>query len=124
MRNKTIKNIISLAITVALIATLIAVYRKYNFNDFIKSISIRNVTTFERDKEEKCSQMDSYKIKSDDYNDALFYETVSVIPNTSYKVTCKVKVENVENKSLEKEGGANICITDTIEHSKMITRKL
>ncbi len=123
MKNKTIKNIISLAIMVALIATLIAVYSKYNFNDFIKSISIRDVTTFERDKEEKCSQMDSYKIQSDDYNDALFYETVSVRPNTAYKVTCKVKVENVENENMEKNGGANICITDTIEHSKMITRK-
>ena len=75
------------------IIALVVIYSKYNYNDFIKSVRERDKTTFVRDHEIKCSDMDSYKIENTDYNDAMFYETISVTPNTPYKVTCKVKVQ-------------------------------
>lgn len=104
---------------IAIIA-LIVVYSKYNYNDFTKSVQEREKTEFTRDNEVKYSKMDSYKIENKDYNDAMFFETISVTPNTPYKVTCKVKVENVENENNTRSGGAHICIAGTTERSIMI----
>ena len=106
--------------TTAIIA-LIVVYSKYNYNNFMKSVREKDKTEFTRDQEIKCSEMDSYKIESIDYNDAMFYETVSVTPNTPYKVTCKVKVKDVENEGNSKTGGAHISIAGTTERSVMIS---
>lgn len=102
------------------IIALVVIYSKYNYNDFIKSVRERDKTSFVRDQEIKCSEMDSYKIENTDYNDAMFYETVSVTPNTPYKVTCKVKVENVINENDMKSGGAHISIAGTTERSIML----
>lgn len=115
------KNILSIAIMVISIIALVVIYSKYNYNDFIKSVREREKTEFVRDQEIKCSQMDSYKIENTDYNDAMFYETVSVTPNTPYKVTCKVKVENVVNEDTAKSGGAHIAIAGTTERSIMLS---
>lgn len=115
------KHILSIAIMVTSIIALTVIYSKYNYNDFIKSVREREKTEFVRDQEIKCSQMDSYKIENTDYNDAMFYETVSVTPNTPYKVTCKVKVENVVNEDTSKSGGAHIAIAGTTERSIMLS---
>jgi len=103
------------------IIALVVIYSKYNYNDFVKSVREREKTSFVRDQEIKCSKMDSYKIENTDYNDAMFYETVSVTPNTPYKVTCKVKVENVINENDTKSGGAHISIAGTTERSIMLS---
>lgn len=123
MRNpkKLVKNLVSLIIILIAIATLVIVYSKYNYNNFIKCVRETDKTTFTRDSEITYSKMDSYKIESQQYNDAMFYETISVTPNTPYKVTCKVKVENVENENNTKTGGAHICITDSTERSIMVS---
>lgn len=101
---KLIKHIISIAIMATAIIALVIVYNKYNYNDFTKTVKERSYTIFSRDSEVKCSEMDSYKIENEEYNSAMFYETISVTPNTPYKVTCKVKIENVENKNNTKDG--------------------
>lgn len=118
MKN-VIKNIIWLAIIIIAIIAFTKVYNKYNYNDFVKSVEEKNKTIFTRDSEVKYSEMDSYKIENTDYNDAIFYETISVTPNTPYKVTCKVKVENVESDL--RTGGAHICIADDTDRSVRIS---
>lgn len=115
-----IKSIISAIFIIAIIIFALIIYNKYNYNDFTKNISEKNKTIFTRDGEVKCSKMDSYKIENTDYNDAMFSQVVSVIPFTPYKVTCKVKVENIENKSTAQNGGAHICIDGTTERSEVI----
>lgn len=120
-KRKVIKDVISTAIMVISIIALIVVYSKYNYNDFVKSVQERDKTSFTRDSKVKCSKMDSYKIENKDYNDAMFFETVSVTPNVPYKVTCKVKVQDVENESNTKNGGAHICIAGDFERSITIS---
>ena len=115
-----VKSIISMIFIIALIIVTLIIYNKYNYNDFTKNISEKNKTTFTRDSKVKYSKMDSYKIENTDYHDAMFSQVVKVIPFTPYKVTCKVKVENVENKDTSKNGGAHICIDGTTERSEVI----
>lgn len=116
---KIIKKIIWLAIIILAIFAFCKIYSKYNYNNFVKTVEEKNKTIFTRDSKIKCSEIDSYKIENTDYNDAMFYETVSVTPNTPYKVTCKVKVENVESDI--RTGGAHICIADDTARSIRIS---
>ena len=51
----------------------------------------------------------------------MFSQTISVIPNTPYKVTCMVRTENVENQNNLNSGGAHICLNNTQERSNLIT---
>lgn len=118
---KIISNIIWVAIMAVAIIALIIIYRKYNYNDFIKSVQEREKTKFTRDYEVTYSDMDSYKIENIDYNDAMFYQTISVKPNMPYKVTCWVKTENIESEDNIKSGGAHICIAGETERSIMIS---
>jgi len=120
-KKKIIGNIISIAIMAAAIIALICVYSKYNYNDFIKSVREKEKTEFTRDCETKHSQMDSYKIENKEYNDAMFYQTIPVKPNMPYKVTCWVKVENVQNEDDTKAGGAHIGIAGETERSLMLS---
>ena len=70
----------------------------------------------------------SYKIESDEYNNALFYKTLKTKKNTPYKVSCYVKTENVEfiinddylSHGLDYIGGANISIYGENERSKIL----
>ncbi|MGN1269598.1 MAG: hypothetical protein ACI4UU_01845 [Clostridia bacterium] len=117
---KKIRKIIGYIIMIIAIIALIVVYKKYNFNDFDKSVRESNKTVFTRDSSVKYSKMDSYKIENTDYNDSMFSQTISVIPNTPYKVTCMVKVENVENESNRTAGGAHISLVETGETSKIV----
>ena len=115
------KKLISYIIIIILIITLIVAYKKYNYNDFEKSVRETKKTTFTRDSFEKYSKMDSYKIENIDFNDSMFSQTIHVIPNTPYKVTCMVKTENIVNKINETAGGAHISLVKTGERSKLVT---
>ena len=53
-------------------------YQSNNFNDFIRSEKSLYTSKFKRDKETKYSQKSSYKISSDEFNDAMFYKEVQV----------------------------------------------
>ena len=120
-RNRIVKNVISIIFLVAIIIIASKIYSKYNYNDFEKNISELDKTIFGRDSEEKYSKMDSYKIENIDYTDSMFSQTISVIPNRPYKVTCKVKVKDVTNLNNTKSGGAHICIGGTTERSRTIS---
>ena len=61
--------------------------------------------------------MNSYKIENTDYNDAMFFKSVTVVPNTSYRVSCMVKTQDVINKNENTDAGAHICINESTEKS-------
>lgn len=72
---------------------------------------------FKRDKETKYSQKSSYKISSDEFNDAMFYKEVQVEKNQPYKITCMVKTENVIPQEQQAGIGAQISIEGSTERS-------
>lgn len=128
METKERKNIIGkiLYIIVLIILGFVAVnlYQKFeekNFNDFIRTEHILYSSEFKRDKDIKYSEHDSYRIKSDTPNDAMFYKEIAVTPNTPYRVTCMVKTENIKTVKEVSNAGAHISIADTVEKSKSIT---
>lgn len=112
---------------ILLIFLLWAIYKLYdrysinNFNDFIRTEYKLYTSEFVRDDEIKYSDKKSYRISSKQENDAMFYKTIEVKPNTPYKVSCMVKTQDVKTIKEISEGGAHICIADTVEKSKSIT---
>lgn len=115
-----IVDIIFFIIVFFVLIKLYGVYKKYNYNEFIKAENIIRATKFTRDNKEKFSNENSYKMESQDFNDAIFYKKVKVKPNTPYKLTCMVKTDNVVNQSGKNNGGAQISIYDTTECSESI----
>ena len=126
MKNKykIIKDIISIAFLIIILVIGYKIYKKYNFNQFTKAEREMGVSIFERDDKIKTSDSDSYKISNTDYNDAMFYETISVVPNTPYRVTCSIKTEDVESANEYTDSGAHICIADTVEKSNNVIRNI
>lgn len=121
---KIIGKIISLIVFFIAIIVLIEVYGIYksrDFNNFVRAEKVPYTSEFTRDKEITFENKASYKIKSNQYNDAIFYETIQVEPKIPYKVTCMVKTENVENLENNYGGGAQISIEGTTERSKAIS---
>ena len=118
---KRIKDIISIIFIIVILVIGYKIYKKYNFNQFTKAEHEISRSIFERDDKIKTSSSDSYKIINTDYNDAMFYETVSVVPNTPYRATCKIRTENVESLNENTDSGAHICIADTVEKSNNVT---
>lgn len=114
---KIVGKIISLLITVALIFIAYKVYSINNFNEYIRAEYNSGLSNFSRDTQNKYSKKDSYKIENTDYNDAMFFKTIPVTPNTSYKVSCMIKTEKVVNKEENTDAGAHICINETTEKS-------
>lgn len=112
-KSNLIKNIISTIIIIVILVVAYQIYQKYNFNNFVKAEYKLGTSKFERDNLEN----NSYKIENADYNDAMFYETVKVTPNTAYKVTCRIKTKDVKTKKENTDSGAHICIADTTEKS-------
>ena len=119
--SNVIKNIIGTIIIIAILICAYQIYKKYNFNDFVKAEYNLGVSKFEKDTSVKYNKKDSYKIENTSYNDAMFYKTISVKPNTPYKITCKIKTENVTSKMENSDSGAHICIADTTEKSDNVT---
>lgn len=116
-----IKNIISIAVFVILIYMAYTIYQKYNFNDYIKAEYNTRVSKFERDSNVKYEDTNSYKIENTNYNDAMFYKTINVTPNTPYKVTCKIKTQDVRTSKENTDAGAHICIKDGLIKSDNVT---
>ena len=119
--SKIIGKIISTVITLALLFVAYRVYRVNNFNEYIRAEYNSGYSSFVRDSQETYSKMDSYKIENRDFNDAMFFKSITVVPNTSYRVSCMIKTENVVNKEGNTDAGAHICINETVEKSDNLT---
>ncbi len=113
-------NIIVVIIGLVILSKLYGVFKTYNFNGFTKAEYNIGYSKFVRDKDIKCTYDYSYKIESQNYNDAIFYKNIKVEPNTPYKLTCMVKTENVQNEIEKYNAGAQIAIANTTECSKSI----
>ncbi len=115
---KTISFSISKLITLLILLVFLYFAYKYyqtnNFNDFVKSETNLYTSHFTRDNK-------TYKITSDEYNDAMFYKKVKVNKNQPYKVTCMVKTNQVEAKEEQSGVGAQISIEGTTERSVAIS---
>lgn len=116
-----ISNIIFTIIVIFVIYKLLGLYKVYYFNDFTKAEQTLGITKFTRDNKIKYSDNYSYKIESDQFNDAIFYKTINVKKDTPYKLTCMVKTKDVENSSKKNNGGAHISIVNSVEASKYIS---
>ncbi len=92
-------------------------YQSNNFNEFIRCEENLYTSEFKRDDEIKYSEKRSYKISSDEYNDAMFYKTIKVEKNQPYRITCMVKTENVIPQDDQAGIGAQISIEGTTERS-------
>lgn len=120
MKSK-IMNILSWIIIIVILIFALNFYNINNFNEFIKSEMILHISEFKRDNQIKYSDAQSYKITSKVLNDATFCKTVKVKKDTPYKVTCKVKTENVIAEDDILGIGAQISIIGSTEKSMAIT---
>lgn len=120
-KKRSVAGRITYFITIILLCVLVYfAYQNYqfrNFNNFIKSERTLHTSDFTRDKNVKYGKNRSYKITSEEYNDAMFYEKVKVQKNQPYKVTCMVKTSNVEPEHESKGIGAQISIEGSTERS-------
>ena len=73
-----IRNIIINIVTIAIIIVAVVVYRKFDFNFYIKGVVDDGITQFTRDSQIKYSQTRSYKIENTEENDAMFFKEISV----------------------------------------------
>lgn len=108
---------------IVLLAILFLIYQIYNennFSGFAKSELKMYSSDFIKDKTVTYEGNSSYKIESNTFNDAMLSKKIDVKPNTPYKVSCMVKVENVVTEQSNSCGGAHICIADTVERSNAI----
>ena len=125
MKAKKIRTVIgNIIVFVILIIALYLAYQFYqsnNFNGFVRSEANLNTSEFKRDKEITYSEINSYKITSNEFNDAMFSKEVQVQKNTPYKVTCMVKTKGVDAEKNESSIGAQISISDTVERSVAIS---
>lgn len=124
MKEKNKIKLIDIILIIVLIIALSVVFsgfKKNNFNDFSKAELYANKSEFKRDNKVKYSKMDSYKIESEEFNDAMIHKKIEVTPNTAYKLTCMVKTENIITENAVSNGGVLICVADTVEQSKALT---
>ena len=122
MTNKTdikvfLVNIITIGILIFILFCAWNFYLDNNFNDFLRSEAKVHTSKFLRDNKVKYSDMRSYKIESNEYNDAMFSKEIKVEKNTPYKVSCMVKTNNIEAEKEKSDIGAQISISDTTEKS-------
>ncbi len=119
--SRTLSTVILFIIIGSLINYIYLKIKPHYFGDLVRAEYNYGLSQFIKDSEVKYNENASFKISSTNYNDAMYYKTINVTPNTPYKVTCMVKTENV---IVENEGigaGAQMCIADTVERSKSIT---
>lgn len=119
-KNKVIGNVVFIIIILIIFAIFLHFFEKYNFNDYQKSEYFSNKSDFSRDGNEKYSKNKSYRIKSDEFNDAMFYKSIKVEKNTVYKITCMVKTQNIKTQKESSNAGAQISVADTTEMSKAL----
>ena len=116
-----LRTIVYFIVILIIIWVGVNIYSTYNYYDYVKGVREVGKTTFTRDSEVTYSDMHSYKIENKDYNDAMFYKEINVIPYTAYKVTCMVKTDSVVNEEDGHTGGAQIAINQTTEVSEAVT---
>lgn len=109
-----------LIITIYILLQIYGIYKTKNLNDFIRAEQNIYTSSFSRDFEVKLGKEGSYKIESTTFNDAMFCREMNVNPNTAYKVSCKVKTDNVITKQQNHGGGAQISINGTVEKSSSV----
>ena len=122
-RKKTHKKsyFITLALLLILLYFAYQYYQTNNFGDYIRSEANIYTSQFSRDKETKYNNKKSYKIESQEYNDAMFYKKIKVNKNQPYKVTCMAKTNEVQAKEETSGVGAQISIEGTTERSVAIS---
>lgn len=115
------KDIIKWIVVIALLLFAISFYSKNNFNEFTRSEANLRVSQFKRDSSVKYSKRASYRISSENPNDAMFFKSIKVKKNTPYKVTCMVKTENVVSENNLSGAGALISLVGSTEKSIAVT---
>lgn len=116
-RKHRISYYITLIILLVMLYFAYDFYQSNNYGEFIRSETNPYTSNFSRDKKIKFSKHNSYKLKSDVYNDAMFYKKVKLKKNQPYKVTCMVKTNNVKPEEENSGIGAQISIEGTTERS-------
>ena len=114
-------NIITFIILMIALYLAYQFYQKNNLNGFMLSEANLNISHFQRDDETKYSEVSSYKITSNEFNDAMFSKEIEVEKNTPYKVTCMVKTKGITAEEASSGIGAQISITDTTERSVAVS---
>ena len=89
-------NIVTFMILMIAVYLAYQFYQSNNFNDFIRSEAKLKTSEFKRDEDITYSDTNSYKITSNEFNDAMFSKEVPVEKNTPYRVTCMIKTKGVE----------------------------
>ena len=118
-----ILNIFFTLLLIAIISGTYFLYKRFYFGEFTKAQTSEVGANFYREKEAFC-------LENTEYNDTLFYKKINVDKNTAYRVTYKVKTENVKGRYEEKEISENDCykyqigavcgIMDTTESSESV----
>lgn len=75
-------------------------------------------TVFSLDSTQAISGSRSVKIETTVPNDARWIQTVSVLPNTDYRLTGWIKTENVARTGESVDAGANLCLYGTYTRSE------
>ena len=114
---KHIKNGITIIVLLCMLYFAYQFYQENNFNDFIRKESNLYTADFKRDNNIKYSNQRSYKIATNEYNDAMFSKEIQVNKNTPYKVSCMVKTNQIQAEEQKTGIGAQIAIPDTTERS-------
>ena len=73
MKNKKIKNIIMIIILAIILYFSYQFYQENNFYDFFRSESKLYTAEFKKDNEVKYSNSRSYRISTEEFDDAMFY---------------------------------------------------
>ena len=113
-------NIVYIIIVLIILYILFGFYKTHSFGEFTKAENAIGITKFIRDNDTTYTYNYSYKLESTDFNDAMFYKTINIKPNTPYKLTCMVKTENVISENGKSDSGAQMSILDTTECSESI----
>lgn len=119
-KSSKIADLIVTIIAIIVVIKLFGIYKNYNFNGFTKAESNLGYSHFVRDSEVKYDSKNSYKIESNDFNDAIFYKKIEVKPNTPYKLSCMVKTEDIVSENKKAMSGAQISVLDTTECSESL----
>lgn len=128
MKKRSVASRITYIITVIILCILLyyvyGYYQENNFNNFMRSEAKPYTSEFKRDKEVKYNDKSSYKIKSNEYNDAMFYEKIQIEKGMPYKVTCMVKTEDVTPETEQSNIGAQISIEGRIRKISCNSRNI
>lgn len=114
------KKIINLMIILIVIIIALNIIQVRNFNGLKLGQMESGTSTFSRDKTQTYHGEESYKIESQNYSDAMYFQTIKTEKNSVYKVSCQVKTENVICEAGE-FGGFNICLKDKTNKSPSLS---